>query len=106
MKKSTATLLITASLLTGTALASDKCNDPADTWQPRENLQKMLEDKGWEVNRIKVDDGCYEAKGTDTLGNRFEAKYAPATLEIRELEIKFQGQGSAADYLDKQPNGQ
>lgn len=99
MKKSTLILLITASLMTGAALASDKCNDPANTWQPRENLQQMLETKGWQVERIKVDDGCYEAKGIDTLGNRFEAKYTPATLQIRELKIKFQGQGSAKDYL-------
>ncbi|MBE0508588.1 MAG: PepSY domain-containing protein [Marinospirillum sp.] len=101
MKKSTLILLVTASLMTGATLAKDKCEDPADTWQPRENLQKMLEDKGWQVNRIKVDDGCYEAKGTDTLGNRFEAKYGPATLEIRALKIKFQQQGTAEDYLDQ-----
>lgn len=101
MKKSTLTLLIAASLMGNAAFADDDCNDPADTWQPRENLRQMLEKKEWQIDRIKVDDGCYEAEGTDTLGNRFEAKYAPASLEIRELEIEFRSQGSAEDYLDQ-----
>lgn len=34
MKKSTLILLITASLMTGTTLASDKCNDPGDCSPP------------------------------------------------------------------------
>ena len=101
MKKSTLTLLITASLMGSAALASDDCNDPVDSWQPRENLRQMLEAKKWHIDRIKVDDGCYEAEGTDTLGNRFEAKYAPATLEIRELEIKFSSQGSEENLLEQ-----
>jgi len=83
----------------GTALADNDCNDPVAEWQPREVLQKQLEDKGWQVSRIKVDDGCYEVKGLDRNGNRVEAKYAPASLKIRELEIKFVGNGDASDYL-------
>ncbi|KGK42140.1 hypothetical protein LH51_09450 [Nitrincola sp. A-D6] len=101
MKKVLRPLLIATLLTSGAAFASDDCNDPIDTWQPQESLQQMLEDNNWQVNRIKVDDGCYEVKGMDTLGNRFEATYSPASLEIRELEIKFNEQGSAADYLDR-----
>lgn len=100
MKKVLLPLLIATSLSVGTAFASDDCNDPVDTWQTQESLQQILESNGWQVNRIKVDDGCYEAKGIDTLGNQFEAVFAPASLEIRELEIKFNTQGSAKDYLD------
>lgn len=93
------TMTLASCLMAGTALADDHCNEPVADWQPREVLQKQLEDKGWQVTRIKVDDGCYEVKGVDRNGNRFEAKYAPASLKIRELEIKFDGQGDAADYL-------
>lgn len=101
MKKVLLPLLFATSLTSAVALASDDCYDPVDTWQPEEHLQQRLEDNGWQVDRIKIDDGCYEVKGVDTLGNRFEAKYSPASLEIRELEIKFNNQGSAEDYLDR-----
>lgn len=95
--------LVLASLfITGTALADDDdCNDPTADWQPRENLQKLLEDQGWQVRRIKVDDGCYEANGVDRLGNRVEATYAPASLTIRELTIRFDKEGTASQYLPK-----
>ena len=88
----------------GAALASSDCTDPVADWQPREVLRQQLEQKGWEVQRIKVDDGCYEARGIDKIGNRFKAKYAPASLSIRKLEIKFDGPGDAADYLDRNPD--
>ncbi len=101
MKKVLRPLLIATLLTSGAAFASDDCYDPVDTWQPEEHLQQNLESNGWQVDRIKIDDGCYEVKGVDTLGNRFEAIYSPASLEIRELEIKFNEQGSAEDYLDR-----
>lgn len=96
-------LLTSLAFSTG-ALANDDCTDPVADWQPREVLQKQLEERGWMVRRIKVDDGCYEAKGIDNLGNKFEAEYYPATLRIRKLEIKFNQEGNAADYLDKNPD--
>ncbi|QOW18511.1 MULTISPECIES: PepSY domain-containing protein [Lysobacteraceae] len=88
----------------GGALASDDCTDPVADWQPREVLRQQLEQQGWEVQRIKVDDGCYEVRGTDKLGNRFKAEYSPASLQIRELKIKFDGKGGARDYLDRKPD--
>lgn len=93
--------LTISALASTTAFASDNCTDPIDTWQPQKTLLERLEGKGWQVERIKIDDGCYEVKGTDTLGNRFEATFLPASLTISELEIKFTQQGSAEDYLDK-----
>jgi hypothetical protein len=59
-----------------------------------------MEDQGWKVNRIKVDDGCYEVKGVDRKGNRIKATFSPASLKIRELKIKFDMSGDASDYLD------
>src|SRR5690606_40075276 len=67
------TMTLASFLIAGPALADDDCNEPVADWQPREVLQKQLEDKGWQVKRIKVDDGCYEVKGIDRNGNRFEA---------------------------------
>jgi len=68
-------------------------------WQPKEQLRQMMIDNGWEVQRIKVDDGCYEVKGLDRNGHRVEAKFSPASLKIVELEIKFEGSGDISDYL-------
>jgi hypothetical protein len=60
----------------------------------------MVENKGWDVKRIKVDDGCYEIKGLDRNGHKVKAKFSPASLRVIELEIKFDGSGDASDYLD------
>lgn len=101
MKKVLMTTLMLASLSIGSVVASDDCYDPVDSWQPKENLQQSLESRGWQVNRIKVDDGCYEVKGTDSLGNRFEAIFSPASLDIRELEIEFENPVAAKRFFDE-----
>lgn len=95
-------------LVSGPALADRDCVDPVGEWQSRDVLRQKLEQRGWKVKRIKEDDGCYEVKGTDRLGNKFKAKYGPASLRIRELEIDFgedgDGGGEASDYLDQNPD--
>lgn len=100
MKNKIVTLLIASCLVSGTALADDDCTDPVSEWQPRDQLRQMIEDKGWKVKRIKVDDGCYKVKGFDQKGNRIKATFSPASLKIRELKIKFDKSGDASDYLD------
>jgi hypothetical protein len=100
MKNKFITVFITSCLMSGTALASDDCTDPVADWQPKERLRQMMIENGWDVKRIKVDDGCYEIKGWDRNGHRVEAKFSPATLKIRELEIEFNGSGDTSGYLD------
>ena len=90
-------------VLSGAAWADDHCNDAVADWQPREVLRKQIEQHGSTVQRIKVDDGCYEVRGVDKLGNSFKAKYAPASLRIRKLEIKFEQGGDIAQYLNPNP---
>jgi len=92
--------LITSCLFSGAVLAKDDCNDPVTDWQPKEHLRQIMADKGWDIRRIKVDDGCYKIKGIDRNGHRVEAKFSPASLKIIELEIKFNGSGDTSDYLD------
>lgn len=91
---------LASTLLSGTALADNDCVDPIADWQPRDVLRQQLEQQGWTVQRIKVEDGCYEVRGIDRAGNEFKAKYAPASLHIRKLEIDFSHGGEATDYLD------
>lgn len=105
MKSPTLAGVVLASLVfSGAALAGSDCTDPVADWQPREVLRQQLEQHGWEVQRIKVDDGCYEVRGIDKIGNPFKAKYAPASLRIRKLEVTFDRDGDAADYLDRNPD--
>jgi hypothetical protein len=70
----------------GTALADDDCEAPVADWQPRSAVQQLAQSKGWTIQRIKIDDGCYEIKGRDASGHRIEAKIHPATLAVVELE--------------------
>jgi len=87
-------------LLSGYALADDDCSEPVSDWQPRETLRQQVEQQyGWSVQRIKVDDGCYKLKGADRKGNAIEARYAPASLRLRTLQVNFGDDGDAGDYL-------
>ena len=80
-------------LISGAALADDDCDDPISNRQPREALRQQLEDDGWIVYRIKIDDGCYEVKAQDNEGNRVEASFAPASLELMEWEREADDDG-------------
>jgi hypothetical protein len=76
--------------LSGPVRASeDECRVPMAEWRPREQLQEKLRAEGWQrIDRLEVDDGCYEAKGYDRDGWRVEAKYDPKTFELVKLERK------------------
>ena len=84
-------------LISASVLADDDCSDPVAQWQPRENLRQQLEDQGWTVQRIKVDDGCYEVKGMDADGHRIKASYAPASLNLMEIKIKINRENASAN---------
>jgi hypothetical protein len=62
------------------ASASPRCKAPLDTWQPREALEKKLRDEGWQIRRIKTDDGCYKVEGVRADGQRVKATFQPDTL--------------------------
>jgi hypothetical protein len=63
------------------ALANGHCNVPLADWQPREALQRKLEEQGWTVIAIRVDDGCYKVRAVNALGERLDGKFDPARLE-------------------------
>ena len=62
--------------------AGRKCDAPPDTWQPRSAVAALAERNGWQIDRLKVDDGCYEINGRDAQGRRFKAKIDPASLQV------------------------
>ena len=76
-------------IISTTVLADDEeCRDPIAQWQTREVLKKRLEELGWVVHRIRIDDGCYEVRAIDEQGRRVKATYSPASLTLLELKVK------------------
>ena len=64
------------------AWAGKKCDAPPETWQARSAVAALAERQGWQIDRLKVDDGCYEIKGRDAQGRRIKAKIDPASLQV------------------------
>lgn len=111
LKKITAATFILLAAGTGMALADDDCHVPMNQWQPREAVQKMARSLGWDVHRIRIDDGCYQIRGLDETGKRFKAKIDPATLEIVKIKRKDRRDddgwhdGNGRGYRDGRGNG-
>jgi hypothetical protein len=85
----------------GVALADDDCRTTMSEWQPRQAAVAMAEEFGWDVRRVKVDDGCYEVKGRDADGNEVEAKLEPGTLAMVELQVRFRPGADPSRYVSK-----
>lgn len=64
------------------ARADDDCDAPPQSWQPRSAVSVLAQRNGWQVERLKIDDGCYEITGRDAEGRRFKAKLNPASLKV------------------------
>ena len=82
MKKFSLSLLVLTVFGAGAASAADLCHVPEAEWQPKESLEQKLQADGWTVKKIKVDEGCYEAYGTDAKGNRMEVYFDPKTFDV------------------------
>ena len=76
-----ALLALSLGAATLAAWAGDDCDVPVRRWQSRDAVRQMAAQKGWELERLKIDDGCYEIRGRDAEGRRFKAKLDPETLE-------------------------
>lgn len=50
-----------------------------DKWLTKAELTEKLTSKGWKVNRMKPDGGCWEVYGTTPEGLRVEGYFHPAT---------------------------
>lgn len=72
------------------ASAGDSCSAPLADWKPSDAVYAMAAQKRWHIDRLKVDDGCYQIKGADADGRRFKAKLDPVTLDV--IRIKRDGE--------------
>ena len=70
------------------SLADDDCDVPVRQWQSRDAVRQMAAAQGWQVQRLKIDDGCYEIRGTDAQGRAFKAKLDPQTLKVLKIKHK------------------
>ena len=93
MRKTLTILAFLTVLPAGAALADDDCFVPMADWQPREAVAEFALAQGWEVRRIKIDDGCYEIDGRDATGRAIEVKLHPGTLQIIEFEFEDDDHG-------------
>ncbi|AZL58182.1 PepSY domain-containing protein [Tabrizicola piscis] len=81
-------LMLTLALITAPAFAGDDCAVPMTDWQPREAVMRLAAENGWNLRRIRIDDGCYEVIGRDAEGRSIEVKLDPATLAVIEMEFE------------------
>lgn len=65
---------------------SRTCTPAANDAQARATLTSQLIADGYQVTRIKTDDGCYEVDARDAYGRKYEIEVNPATLEILEID--------------------
>jgi hypothetical protein len=89
MKTALTILSVLAVFSAGSARADNYCAVPMVDWQPRDAVSQLATDNGWEVRRIKIDDGCYEIDGRDAQGRRIEVTVNPSTLEV--IRLRFEG---------------
>ena len=97
-----ATLALALALAAAPALASDDCDVPVQHWQSRDAALRHAASLGWQVQRLKIDDGCYEIRGTDAQGRSFKAKLDPETLAV--LKIR-QADASRERARDRESHG-
>jgi hypothetical protein len=79
-------LVLSLGLAVLPALADDDCDAPLSRWQSRDAVRQMAAAQGWQIERLKIDDGCYEIRFTDAQGRRFKAKIDPETLKVLKLK--------------------
>jgi hypothetical protein len=98
-------LMLTLALVAAPAFAGDDCAVPMTDWQPREAVVKLAEKNGWELRRIRIDDGCYEVIGRDAEGRSIEVKLDPATLAVIEMEFEDDHQEGHEEEHEHEDDG-
>lgn len=69
-------------------VADDDCDVPIEHWQSREAVLQMAAREGWEVQSLKIDDGCYKIRGKDARGRAFKAEIDPRTLDVVKMKLR------------------
>lgn len=68
-----------ATLFAGSALAEESCSNSGKPL-PKSAIEKKLTDQGYvKIRGLELHNGCYEAKGFDKAGKRFELEIDAGT---------------------------
>lgn len=94
-------LVLSVGLATLPAWAGGDCDAPLNRWQTREAVRQMAAAQGWQIHRLKIDDGCYEIRGTDVQGRTFKAKIDPETLKVLKMKQDDHQRSRERDRDDK-----
>lgn len=81
-------LALALALAAAPALADDDCDVPVQYWQSRNAALRHAASQGWQVQHLKIDDGCYEIRGRDAQGRAFKAKLDPQTLRVVKMKLR------------------
>jgi len=78
--------LIAIDMSSNVFASSYECDSgPESEWKTKDEAKAVLVAKGYEVRKVKVEDGCYELY-TKKNGKKFEVFINPATLEIAKIK--------------------
>lgn len=70
-------------LFTGVAFAKKDCTaEPKDKWMTEEAFKKMVQDKGYTINKFKTPGSCYEIYGKNKEGKSVEIYFNPVDGSI------------------------
>ncbi len=67
---------------------NDYCGNTSGEWMSRDAVKSIMIENGYDVRRIKQDDGCYEIYAIDKKGDRVEVYINPVTGKIVKTENK------------------
>jgi len=86
-------ILATSSLIlafASPAMASDdaNCGNTSGNWMSSDAAKTIMVEKGYDVRRVKREDGCYEIYAIDKNGARVEVYLNPVTGEIVKTKNK------------------
>jgi hypothetical protein len=72
----------------GAAFADRRCEARVSDWRPRSDVVRMAEEKGWQVERIRIDDGCYALRVVDAQGRGMRVLVDPTTLAVVATKMR------------------
>lgn len=94
-------VMLTIGLAALPTWADDDCDAPLNRWQTRDAVRQWATTQGWQIQRLKIDDGCYEIRGTDAQGRAFKAKIDPETLKVVKMKHRDHKHGQDRDRRDR-----
>jgi hypothetical protein len=71
-------LILGLVLFAGTAFAKKNCtSEPKEKWMTEEAFKKMVQEKGYTIDKFKTPGSCYEIYGKNKEGKAVEIYFNP-----------------------------